>query len=477
MSLLSFFLYDTIPHRPAQVTTKVRRVECAGAYNSVNIANKQSKQRKEYVRLYSYYLANTSGSFRQGSYGGVPSIVSTGCTGIGVFPGTDGGRVCDGCKALRAARGSRNPSVKLDKWGKTLSRCIERRDKNVLTSSDLDDAARFLKTSDSLLSPAGLDLKEEARGQLEYARWMAKLDPQLKDKKYKKIGDDSVPGMSSLFEEAGELYKKNPDLQDSLVVALLKGAVAKAKYGTNAKTEQKVVNFFRYIRTIDSKAAEVMSANLMGPSKRWMQTLDAREREECIFTCGKDNRIIIERIAAAIKRRTSPDGHVPSFGLAIDATKVSQVIEVSSGHKAIFGVEYPNEMIDIVGLSKDKVREILDGESTEHGTRTPASEIKVCIMCCMFVLYLHNMLAVLVLTHTLYPPVSRISQVAILTFQSTPPGIPPSEIVAARPQSNNESNEFVKSMESSVALAPRSLEVKPKVFVSFEGIVCVFFFV
>ena len=122
----------------------------------------------------------------------------------------------------------------------------------------------------------------------------------------------------------------------------------------------------------------------------------------------------------------------------------------------------------------DKVREILDGESTEHGTRTPASEIKVCIMCCMFVLYLHNMLAVLVLTHTLYPPVSRISQVAILTFQSTPPGIPPSEIVAARPQSNNESNEFVKSMESSVALALQSLEVKPKVFVSFgvDGVSC-----
>lgn len=359
------------------------------------MGNAQSAKRRGNVRLFSTYLANTSEKFRQGSYGGVPSIVSTECTGTGVFVGTDGGRVCRFCKDLRAARGSRNPSVTIDKWGKTLSRCIERRDKNVLTSTDLDDAAKFLKTRDSHLSPAGLQLKDEARAQLDYAKHMAELDRKLTGTKYQKIGDDSVPGMSSLFEEAGELYKKNPDLQDSLVVALLKGAVAKAKYGTNAKTEQKVVNFFRYIRTIDPKAAEVMSANLMGPSKRWLQALDAREREECIFTCGKDNRVIIERIAAAIKRRTSPDGHVPSFGLAIDATKVSQVIEVSSGHKAIFGVEYPNEMIDIVGLSKDKVREILDGESTEFGTHTPASEIKVCIMCCMFVLYLHNMLAVL----------------------------------------------------------------------------------
>lgn len=377
------------------------RVECAGAYNSVNLANAQPSLMREHVRLFCTYLAATSESFRQGSYGGVPSIVSTECTGIGVQKGKDGGLVCLGCKALRAERGTRNPSVTLHKWGKTLSLCIERRDKNVLTPSDMDDAARFLKTRDSLFAPAGLELKREAKNQLEYTKYMAKLDPRLEGTKYQRIGDNSVPGMSSLFQEAGELCKKNSGLRDSLVVALLKGAVAKAKFGKNAKTEEKVVNFFRYIKTYDPKAAEVMSANLGGPSNRWLQRLDAREREDCIFTCGKDDRKIVERMAMAIKRRTSPDGQVPSFGLAIDATKVSQVIEVSSEHKAIFGAEHPNEVIDIGGLSKDDVRKILDGKSTEYGKLTPATEIKVCIMCCMFMWCLDNLLPILALTHTL----------------------------------------------------------------------------
>ena len=35
-------------------------------------------------------------------------------------------------------------------------------------------------------------------------------------------------------------------------------------------------------------------------------------------------------------------------------------------------------------------------------------------------------------------------KVVLLTFQSSPPGVPISELVAARPQSNNESNDFIK---------------------------------
>ena len=95
-------------------------------------------------------------------------------------------------------------------------------------------------------------------------------------------------------------------------------------------------------------------------------------------------------MTTAIKRRTSPDGLVPSFGLAIDATKVSQVIEVSSGHKAIFGAEHPNDVIDIGGLSKDDVCKILDGKSKEYGKLTPATEIKVCAMCCTCVVWIFD---------------------------------------------------------------------------------------
>ena len=57
-----------------------------------------------------------------------------------------------------------------------------------------------------------------------------------------------------------------------------------------------------------------------------------------------------------------------------------------------------------------------------------------------------------------------------MTFQSTPDGVPPTEIVAARPQSNNESNKFVQDIELAVSLALQSV----KSFISFavDGVSC-----
>ena len=61
-----------------------------------------------------------------------------------------------------------------------------------------------------------------------------------------------------------------------------------------------------------------------------------------------------------------------------------------------------------------------------------------------------------------------------MTFQNTPPGVSPSEIVAARPQSNNESNEFIVDMERSAALALHTTGASATSFVNFavDGVSC-----
>ena len=43
-----------------------------------------------------------------------------------------------------------------------------------------------------------------------------------------------------------------------------------------------------------------------------------------------------------------------------------------------------------------------------------------------------------------------------MSFQNSPPGVPPTEIVASRPQGNNDSNDFIKDMEVSAVSASRS---------------------
>ena len=62
-----------------------------------------------------------------------------------------------------------------------------------------------------------------------------------------------------------------------------------------------------------------------------------------------------------IKRRKMQGGK-GIFSLAIYATEVAQVLEVSHAHVAIIGREYPEHLIPIDGMDNIKVQEILDGK-------------------------------------------------------------------------------------------------------------------
>jgi len=125
---------------------------------------------------------------------------------------------------------------------------------------------------------------------------------------------------------------------------------------------------------------------------------------------------------AAIERRSNNGGAAVPFSLAIDATKVPQVLEASQGYKAIVGGEHPNHMIIIKDKTQDQVKLILDGKDPAIGKVTAASEVKV----------------------------------AIMSFQHSPPGISPTEVIAARPQGNNESNDFIKMMEVAAVSVSRT---------------------
>ena len=282
--------------------------------------------------MYSTFIAPPADAiYKIGSYNGLPAIQSIECSGVGVLRGLDGGRVCAKCKELRAIRGSSNPGKPLGNWYLVISKCIERRNKEQLIKADEVEAKKFIQTPTVTLTLSGRALKEEAKAQVEYMKSMTRLDRDLRCvlvcifiniliqctnnsyiylfllshsvKTYKKNDDESVPGMRVLFDKAAELCEKNPKMANSLVITLLKAAVAKEQFGRSAKYEEKAINFFRFLRTFDPKAAEVVSANLGGPSVRWMKTLDARERDDCILDSGKDGEKVVDRMKAAIERR------------------------------------------------------------------------------------------------------------------------------------------------------------------------------
>ena len=78
-----------------------------------------------------------------------------------------------------------------------------------------------------MLQPKGMKLKLEAIAQVDYIATLSKLNENLPTKIYNLFCCGVSPGMSVVFNKVGELCRKNPNFQSSLVVSLLKAAVEK----------------------------------------------------------------------------------------------------------------------------------------------------------------------------------------------------------------------------------------------------------
>ena len=110
--------------------------------------------------------------------------------------------------------------------------------------------------------------------------------------------------------------------------------------------DEKVLNLYWFLNTHDKKATELLSSNLGGPSERYLKILNYCERDDFILDSGKDTTDLAKRIDAAIERRFNNNGGgTVSFGISIDATKVTKSLEFSSGFQSIIGGEYPKNFI------------------------------------------------------------------------------------------------------------------------------------
>ena len=189
--------------------TLFRKSACAGVFNSVN------GDKIGHVKLYTTFIMppQTQG-WGVGFYAGTPSIVSRSCTKNGVFPGKDGGMVCNDCKTLREKKGGSNPGTSLNKWRTNLSRVLDLKQRTSLTVIDMEDAINFTKSSDKSFTPFGLQLLQETKNLVNYYNYMcslrSKTAPPSDQLTFEYVNSDSVPGVDDLFKNAAELYKKKP---------------------------------------------------------------------------------------------------------------------------------------------------------------------------------------------------------------------------------------------------------------------------
>ena len=68
--------------------------------------------------------------------------------------------------------------------------------------------------------------------------------------------------------------------------------------------EEKLTNFYRFLNTYDKQATQVLSANLGGPSERWLRRLDAKDRDECYLDEGEKGILVQRRMIRQLTAKT-----------------------------------------------------------------------------------------------------------------------------------------------------------------------------
>ena len=179
--------------------------------------------------------------------------------------------------------------------------------------------------------------------------------------------------------------------------------------------EGKLIDFYRYLRTINKHSTAFVAANLdlecPSISDCWLSELNKKDRGENIFKCEVTN--IHNNIKTMIEAIMTESNERITFSVAIDSTKVPKSLNINTAHKCIMGRVYPNHLIYTTHLNKDEIIKILNNvKENESHPIDLVSEVKVAIIC----------------------------------FQNQSKSISPMSIISARPQGINETSNFIKDI-------------------------------
>ena len=358
----------------------------------------------------------------------MPALYEKECDGKGKYNAVDGGLACYRCYMSRKKNGNGNPIRWLTKCFYEIIRVLERSTRSAITPTDFKDINSFRKNQKSRFTADGLNLYEENERMYEYLRESISLNNKIANKRELAL-EENVDSVDSFFQKAAALYKNSKSFQDNVIVCLLRAMLVKQSSGNlSARKEEKVQNFFRYLRTLSPQASMFVSANcgLDGKaiSDRWMKKLNQKDRGVCTFNSSVKN--IYNFIRTKIVQVKQKNKHLV-FSISIDATKVPPSLNINTTRKCIMGGSFPNHMISTQNLGRECIKKILDNKDEKDINKNIidlAKEIKI----------------------------------AVVSFQNVPKQVSPMAIVAARPQGNNETSTFTSDVCEAARLIDKDLE-------------------
>ena len=187
---------------------------------------------------------------------------------------------------------------------------------------------------------------------------------------------------STSFITQFEVFFNNyPQFEETTICDLIKNAMNRFAGDKNTRLPSSVHNLFMVLYTLSPKAANLLSANVFGPTTRnMMRACKKADSLACINNSSFLTRTIadvsqdmVNYIQANYDRSTD----VVTMSLSIDATKVPQLVQEDTRTMTFVGGAYPDHCIDSAAMSIEEKTDLLESFHGSKPTRKIADEIKV----------------------------------------------------------------------------------------------------
>ena len=252
--------------------------------------------------------------------------------------------------------------------------------------------SKFLKRNLSSASPETLSLIQRCKHYQSHHNWMK--DNFSKLKQYNIADENGKIDHEKWLMKLRKMYHDEPSMKDSLLDSLIQFTLSRYEGNINAPCSPKLIGFFQTLYAVSPKFYRMFSQNFGGYNERTLRRFEKSMSPEVpIIDCNESSiKSRAEQWINQLKEKGKDE--IILVSAMADATKVPGIGEFSQRYHVWVGGVYPNHCINEKDFKPD-----------EFVTSKLASEIKV----------------------------------GMLTTQQYNDGLTPFKIIAARPQSTNES--------------------------------------
>jgi len=377
---------------------------------------------------------------------GPSQVYAKNCEKFGAGVIDRGIRRCSKCRALCMKQDGKSFTA-----AKTISKVISRRAKKLESMLEFIDRETVyendIKSAKHIISgKTEENSTEQGMILLEKVRCTIKFYDRMSTSK-ESDNETAIPTLDSpekFMKFAFDELKKNPSIvSKNLLLSLVFAASAKATGNHNIGYNAIILNFFLSLDATTRKGCDLVAANLLGPCKRTLQRIAAKNKEPSFLNEGKE--FLCDSLKTYVRTEVSPHQaednqfairkkHKNVICVCIDATAVAPKFQIDTRHAAIVGGVYPETFQSINDRSKDEINAML---LETVGTKK-ADEVKV----------------------------------AVVTQQQSIPGFPRHLILAGRAQTKNARSNFNEKIVDTCLSFAKTTDSVELGAVAVDGVSC-----